>query len=483
MSGYGIRAYAAYIPQHRLSLAEIGKTLGSGGGRGQRIVASFDEDSTTMAVEAGRAALSTIGGAPAAQGTSLYFATTSPAYLDKTNAAAIHVALGLDGAGFAADFAGSGRSGIAALRTAAAAGGLALLADVRVGQPGSGDEHTGGDGAAAVLFGPGEDVLATMLAQVSLTAEMLDRWRSPAWAHAEVWEERFGFEAYASLIRRVAATALAEAGLTRADHVVVTSPNAGIAKKSASLVSGVLSTSGSPIGHAGAADSGVALAAVLDIAEPDQTILLLSAVDGCDALMLQTTDLLPARRQRIPVATQLDAGRPVPYATYLSWRGLLVREAPRRPEPDRPAGPPSARGEHWKFAFTGSACTACGFVHLPPARVCHRCGAIDEMESVSRAEATGRIATYTVDRLAFSPSPPLVSAVIDFDDGGRYALEVADADPAALQVGNRVGLTFRCLFTAGGVHNYFWKARLLRAEAGHTQAELTEAPLVEAGRA
>jgi uncharacterized OB-fold protein len=78
------------------------------------------------------------------------------------------------------------------------------------------------------------------------------------------------------------------------------------------------------------------------------------------------------------------------------------------------------------------------------------------------ADTPGTIATYTVDRLAFSPSPPLLDAVVDFDGGGRYALEVADADAGELAVGTRVGLVFRRLYTAGGVHNYFWKARPIR---------------------
>jgi hydroxymethylglutaryl-CoA synthase len=68
--------------------------------------------------------------------------------------------------------------------------------------------------------------------------------------------------------------------------------------------------------------------------------------------------------------------------------------------------------------------------------------------------------TYTVDHLAYSPSPPVVQAVIDVDGGGRCTLEVADAEPGRLAVGSRVGFTFRRLFTAGGVHDYFWKARL-----------------------
>jgi 3-hydroxy-3-methylglutaryl CoA synthase/uncharacterized OB-fold protein len=480
-------SYGAYLPSGRVDLAEVGATLGSGGGRGQRVVASFDEDSTTMAVAAARAALATLPGAAPAD---LYFATTSPAYLDKTNAAAIHTALGLGGAGFAADLAGSARSGIAALVSAAGLGGIAVLADVRTGQPGSADERGGGDAAAAFVFGAGrgavsgasdasgrsgssddsgasdagdgaEGAIAHVIGRAARTAEVLDRWRGPEQAFAQVWEERFGYEQYAPLIRATAAAALADAGLERADHVALVSPNSAVAKRGKSLVTGAVSTSFSPVGHAGVADAGVALAAGLDHAEPGQTILVLNAADGCDALVLRTTGLLPARRQPVAVDAQLKAGVPVPYARYLTWRGLLEREPPRRPEPDRPAAPPSARAGEWKFSFSGSQCTECGFVQLPPARVCHRCGAVDQMTKRRLANTMGTVATFTVDRLAFSLSPPLVDAVINFDGGGRYALEVADADPGRLAVGSRVELVFRRLFTAGGVHNYFWKARVV----------------------
>jgi hydroxymethylglutaryl-CoA synthase len=69
------------------------------------------------------------------------------------------------------------------------------------------------------------------------------------------------------------------------------------------------------------------------------------------------------------------------------------------------------------------------------------------------------VATSTVDRLAYSPSPPVIDAVVDFDGGGRYTLEIADADPEQIAIGTRVELTFRRLYTVDGVHNYFWKAR------------------------
>jgi hydroxymethylglutaryl-CoA synthase len=88
------------------------------------------------------------------------------------------------------------------------------------------------------------------------------------------------------------------------------------------------------------------------------------------------------------------------------------------------------------------------------------------MAPVSLARAAGTVATFTVDRLAFSPAPPLVSAVVDFDGGGRCTLEVADAAPEEVAVGTRLEPTFRRLYSAGGVHDYFWKARPLAERAG-----------------
>src|SRR5581483_9004180 len=128
---HGIVAYAAYLPRHRLRHDELGRELGGRGGDGRRVIASYDEDSTTMAVEAARR----VARAEGAAGGSIYFATTTPPYLDKANAAAIHAALDLGREGFAADMAGSARSAVAALRAASGSGGLAVMGDTRTGLP------------------------------------------------------------------------------------------------------------------------------------------------------------------------------------------------------------------------------------------------------------------------------------------------------------------------------------------------------------
>src|SRR5688500_9937068 len=89
----GILSYSAYVPYWRLQRSAIGDALRSAGGRGTRAVASYDEDSTSMGVEAGRAALAAAPEGVAAPG--VIFSTTSPPYLDKTNATTIHAALDL----------------------------------------------------------------------------------------------------------------------------------------------------------------------------------------------------------------------------------------------------------------------------------------------------------------------------------------------------------------------------------------------------
>jgi uncharacterized OB-fold protein len=154
----------------------------------------------------------------------------------------------------------------------------------------------------------------------------------------------------------------------------------------------------------------------------------------------------------------------VAYATFLSWRGFLDREPPRRPDPDPVAAPPAQRRADWKFGLVAAACTRCGTRSLPPDRVCRQCHAVDEMTPEPLADVHATVTTCTVDRLAYTPSPPVLMAVLDFDGGGRMRCQLTDAAEDEVRIGLRVEMTFRRLVTAGGVHNYFWKARPVRRE-------------------
>lgn len=457
----GIVSYGAYVPYHRLDRSAIRASLGQGGGTGNRTVAAYDEDSSSMGVEAARRAL---WGAPLPE--ALYFATTAPAYADKTNATAMHAALGAGREGFATDLGASVRGASGALRAAAATGGMAVLSDIRTGRPGSADEAAGGDGAVAFSFGTGERVLAEVVAQESVSAEFLDRWRVPGEPYSRVWEERFGSHTYLPLITDAVTRALKSAQLEAPTHVIVSSPQTRAARAALGSFPKASRADGleDQIGFAGCAHAGLVLADVLDRAAPGDTILLVIAADGADATVLRVTDAITGRPTGDAVRDQLAVSRDVTYPDFLTWRGFLNREPPRRPDPERPAGPPAARSHRWKYAFEGSRCLACATVNVPPQRVCVQCGAVDRAEPVPLASTKATVATFTIDKLAFSLAPPVVDVVIDFDGGGRYGCQLADADPAAIAIGDRVEMTFRRFHTAGGVHNYFWKARPARKE-------------------
>src|SRR2546426_5854799 len=100
----GIATYGVYVPYWRLDRKALAAALGAPSGSGTRSVASYDEDTTSLGVEAARAALRR---APRLAPEALYFATASPAYLDKTNATAIHAALDLAPSAPAFDMAGA----------------------------------------------------------------------------------------------------------------------------------------------------------------------------------------------------------------------------------------------------------------------------------------------------------------------------------------------------------------------------------------
>jgi hydroxymethylglutaryl-CoA synthase len=469
----GIVAYGAYVPYHRLKRSEIAAVLGESGGKGTRAVASYDEDATSMGVEAARAALR--GAAPER----ILFATANPPYLDKTNAAVIHAALDLPATSLALDVGGAVRSGVGALLAAADARvpTLAVLSDLRTGLPGGSDEKEGGDAAAAFLFGgdePGNGeapVLAELIAVAATTDEFLERWRTPGAPASRVWEERFAEHVYGPLVEAAFTDALKQAGLSAGDvdHLIVSGLAARAVKRFAGSAGVAAEALGddltASIGNAGTAQAGVLLAAALDRAEANQTIALVVLADGATVLLFRTALALAERRSAPTVAAQIAAGNDgLRYATFLNWRGLLPKEPPRRPDPDAPAAPPSHRTERYKYAFVGSRCEQCAAVHLPPVRVCVTCGAVDRMDDVPMSGATGSVATFTVDRLAFTPSPPMVAAVINFAEGGRFRCQLTDVDHETVAIGDRVEMTFRRMLTANGVHNYFWKARPQKRE-------------------
>ena len=456
----GIAGYGVYLPRYRLHRSEIR------GGRndGARTVAAYDEDTTSMAVEAARGLVPATGSVVE----SLWFATTQPAYADKSNASAIHAALGLPSSCSAFDTVGAVRSSLGAMEAAESARGTALsvFSDIRSGAPGSADEIEGGDASVALLWTDHTSerpVLAELLDSSHETLEVLERWRVPGADTARTWEERFGESAYVpvahALLDRVVDALPPDGRRLGAVTGLHSRAVRAIARRLGEHAK-LLEDSAAELGNVGAAAPGLAIADWLDQAQPGDVFVLVVVADGVSALTFRATAAMDVQRVRSALADRSASNvERVDYITYLTWRGLLTAAPARRPHAEPPLAPPSFRRSDWKFGLVASRCTECDTRQTPPSRVCRACHAVDRMTADPMREESARVFTFTIDRLAHTPSPPLVGAVIDFENGGRLKCEITDAEPDAVHAGMPVEMTFRRLTTARGVHNYFWKAR------------------------
>jgi uncharacterized OB-fold protein len=344
---------------------------------------------------------------------------------------------------------------------------LVVAADIRTGLPGSADEISGGDAGVAFLVGPG-DGLAEVVSHAAVTAEFLDRWRVPGQTHSRLWEDRFGQASYLPPAQQAIEQALKSAGVAREDIAAVVV--AGLHERARGAIAKSLGATASAVseqvGNPGTAQPGLLLAEALDHAKAGDLILVVTLADGAVALLLRATPQLEQARSWSTLAETVTQGtRSVPYPTFLTWRGMLDREPPRRPDPAPPSPPVSARHAAWKFAFVAGACTSCGTRHLPALQTCMSCGHAGDMEPVPLADRPGSVVTYTVDRLTYSLSPPVIAVVVDFDGGGRFQTELTDAGADDVAIGDRVEMTSRRFFQASnGIANYFWKARPVTEE-------------------
>lgn len=448
----GILDLSLYAPRGVLQLSQITSLIGTGRGKGERFVANFDEDTTTMACEAIR----NLDPNLTENAKTLWMATTSPAYMMKSNTTAVHAACRFRKQVPSFDTGASLRSSFGALQAAHDSCGLAVLADTWSGLPGGDDERLGSDAAGAVVFGDDGNSIAIIKEWKSYSAEVLERWKLPTEVDCQSWDDRFGSEIYGSFLRE-----LFESENVSCNHIVaVSSPNPRSASVVAAIAGNARLIQNIEFGYSGVADIVLKLAAALEVAKPHDTILLALISDGIELVTMSVTQHV--KYWQIQHALRIGkvlSKRKVNYTDFLTWRGKLERQVPRRPEPQPPASPSSFRNVEWKFGLVASKCLECGAVHAPPEHRCRGCGQVGGFEPFGLSRLSGTVVTFTIDKLAYTPAPPLILVVVDFGNGARASFEVTDSESSEIYIGLRVEMVFRRINTVGGVHNYFWKVR------------------------
>jgi 3-hydroxy-3-methylglutaryl CoA synthase len=450
---------------------------------GERSVCNFDEDSVTMAMEA---AVDCLRGMDSNKVDGLFFATTTPTYLERLGASILAAALDLRPDIRTMDVTDTLRAGTSAVAAAAdavqagSAGTVLVTSGEHRMAACAGDfEMALGDAGAALLIGK-KNMIATIEGSHHISDEFSGVWRPEGENFIRAWEDRMVYDkGYSEMLPQAIKGLMQKYNAQPSDFSKVvydttleTRRHGGVAKALKFSEEQVQDPLFTTVGNTGATHAMLMLVAALEDAKPGDKILWASYANGADAFILQVTDQIKKLKKRRGVKKHLEVKKLMDNNDrYLRWRGLVPLERARRSE----QSPVSIAGLHRdsKVALTmyGVKCKNCGtpqfsqggsYGYFTPLRVCVDCQAVDQMEPYKFSDKRAKIFTYTEDSLADSNDPPTTVTVADFIGGGRALFDMTDRGGQEIKVGMEVEMTFRKLFVDRGFHQYFWKTRPIR---------------------
>jgi len=446
-------------------------------GPGERAVASADEDSLTMAVEA---VLDCTRGIDRQRIDGLFIASTTSPFAEKQLASIAAAAVDMGEEALTLDLTDSLRAGTTALRLAAdtiKAGSakrvLVSAADCRLGTPLSALEQNLGDGAVALLLGE-SDVAVSIEGSYSISSEFFDLWRPAGDRFVHSWQDRFARDVgYQPIAGKAISEAMKRHGLEAKDlaKVVFSAPDAGNhAALGRALGFDAKTQLQSPLfdvmGNTGAAFPLMLLAAALEEAKAGDMILLAGYGDGVDVLILKVTNEIEKIRDRKGMKGYLQSKRMLPsYLKYLRLRHLFYVE-PSRMTPIVPGLSQLWRERNSMLKLHASKCRKCGWVEFPIRRVCPKCYSKDDYEQVKLIDQKVTVYSFSTDTIPTIPEvtdPPLGRAILDFEGGTRMEVEMTDyGSVEELKVGMPMEMTFRRFERQGDVPAYSWKCKPVR---------------------
>ena len=478
MTEIGITGYGGYIPRLRLSRASVAMANAwidpslMMYAKSERAICDVDEDSVTMAVEAARDCLNS---ADASKVDSLFFASTTMPFSDRQNSTIVAEALALRDDLATLDVTSSQRAGTSGLLTAlkAQTGGGATLfvtADNRKTRAASVKEMLFGDGAAALTLGS-ENVIAKFIGGHSINRDFIDHFRGGAERYDSYFEERWiRDEGYYKMVPDALQALAAKTGLAPGDvdHFImpclIRRVREALAKKLGIRPEAVRDDLSAGCGETGTAHPLLMLAHTLEEASPGQKILVVGFGQGVDVLLFETTGNLNSFSPRRGVKARLASGVVENnYQKYLSFKDMVDIEWGMRAESGGKVRPSAAWREHRNFnALIAGKCTECGTIQFPTSNICvnPECRARRSQEDYRLADSPAKVASYTVDRLAYSPHPPLLFGMIEFDEGAKFMMQFTECDEDKVDVGLPMEMVFRIKIMEKnrGLPTYFWKA-------------------------
>lgn len=344
MDDVGIVGYGAYVPRFRITIEEIAKVwqqdpaiVKKSLAVQEKAVADEDEDTITISVEAARNALARAGIDPKRIG-AIFVGSESHPYVVKPSGTVVAEALGITPEVTTADMEFACRAGTTSMQICSAlvrAGdieyGLAVGADTAQGRPGDALEYTAASGGAAFVIG--RNPVAVMEGAYSYVTDTPDFWRRDGEEYPKHGARFTGKPAYFHHTINATKGLLKKLSLSAEDfdYFVFHMPNGKFPREAAKALGFDLSKLTpslivDKIGNTYSGSSLLGLCAVLDIAEPDERILVTSFGSGAgsDAFSLITTKKLLEVRELAPKTDfYVNRKKYIDYGTYVKMRGKL----------------------------------------------------------------------------------------------------------------------------------------------------------------
>ncbi len=341
----GIVSYGAYIPRYRIKIEEIAKVWGSNANSiidglmvYEKSVPDMDEDTITIAVEAARHAINRAGINPEKIG-ALYTGSESHPYAVKPTSTVVAEAIGATPNLTAADFEFACKAGTAAIQTCMGLVGsdmielgMAIGSDVAQGAPGDALEFTAAAGGVAYIIGK-EKQIANIESTYSYTTDTPDFWRREGMPYPEHGGRFTGEPGYFKHVTQAASGLMERMGTKPSDYdyAVFHQPNGKFPTRVAKILgfSNEQIKQGLVVTRLGNTYSGscmMGLAAILDIAKPDDRIFMTAFGSGAgsDAFSMTVTDRIDETRNGAPSVEQLLANPIyINYATYAKHKGKI----------------------------------------------------------------------------------------------------------------------------------------------------------------
>jgi 3-hydroxy-3-methylglutaryl CoA synthase len=471
----GIKSYGAYLPKYMLPRELIGKAWEFPVVPGTKAIAMADEDSLTMAVEAG---LDCLAGIDPKTVDGLYFASTTQVYTEKDSASLIATVLDMRSDIITIDFTDSLKAGTTAITRAVDTikanndirSILVIASDTREPEPSTMWEYGVADGAAALLIAEDDNIPISIDDYYSVSANVTGPWkRADKDNFIRTFEVKMDAKFYIENITKVMAEILKRNNLKPEEINIAAyyydNPRLhGTIAKMMKFSQGVAQNSiFFQIGNTGTPMAFMVLIAALRRPKEDDKILMAGFGDGADAILMQVKDRNAVReigKSRLGfIGHQKSMSTLKNYNKFLDFKELLIKDRYKRK---------SSAVTIWRdtpsvYKWYGVKCKNCGAIQYPDMlRSCAVCRTDDQFDPI-KLQLKGTIFTYTLDHLVGGTylDIPVPRCIIDLDGGGRVLLNMTEIDKPEenVKIGMRVELTFRKEHEGGEFKNYYWKCR------------------------